>query len=181
MKRLGPVLACCVLIGCGGADHGDLRAWMDENSKNLRGIIPKLPEAQPYRPVPYDVEGSVDPFRSSKIEPESKARIASAPQNPLQPDFAAREQRNSVLERYPLESLKVVGFLNANKVPMALIKVENKVRQVKNGEYLGLDFGKVIKISDKEVLVRELIQDSTGEWSERLSPLLLQGTEGSQK
>jgi type IV pilus assembly protein PilP len=39
----------------------------------------------------------------------------------------------------------------------------------------------VTKITDQEVVLRELIQDSAGDWSERTSYLYLQGKEESKK
>jgi type IV pilus assembly protein PilP len=75
----------------------------------------------------------------------------------------------------------MIGFLNINKKPMAVIQVEDKVKQVKVGDYMGLDFGMVTQISDREVELRELIQDSAGDWSERKSTLYLQSKEGSKK
>lgn len=180
MKQLALVLMCCVLSACSGGDHEDLRQWMDENAKGLRGGIPKLPEVQPYEPVPYGVEGMMDPFKAGKIEPESKLRNGQG-KGMYQPDFDAREMRNSLLEKFPLESLKMIGYLNVNKRPLAVIQVEDKVKQVKVGEYLGLDFGMVIKISETEVVLRELVQDSAGDWSERESSLQLQRKEASGK
>jgi type IV pilus assembly protein PilP len=39
----------------------------------------------------------------------------------------------------------------------------------------------VTQISDTEVQLRELIQDSAGDWAERKSSLYLQSKEGSKK
>ena len=181
MKRLILAVLSCSLWACSGGDHGDLRQWMDENSKGMRGGIPKLPEIQPYQPVPYEVESMLDPFKAGKIEPESKSRKGQGKGSIYEPDFDAREMRNSELEKYPLESLKMIGYLNVNKRPLAVIQVDDKVKQVKIGEYIGLDFGKVTQISDSEVKLLELIQDSAGDWSERESSLLLQSKEGSKK
>ena len=181
MKRLILVALCGALGACSGGDHEDLKRWMDENSKDLRGNIPKLPEVRPYQPVPYDVEGVLDPFKASKIEPESKNRQNAGQGGAFQPDFEARDLRNSLLEKYPVESLKMIGYLNVNRRPIAVIQVEDKVKQVKVGEYVGLDFGMVTQITDKEVVLRELIQDSAGDWSERTSSLYLQSKEGSKK
>ena len=75
----------------------------------------------------------------------------------------------------------MIGYLNINRRPIAVIQVENKVKQVKVGDYVGLDFGMVTQITDKEVVMRELIQDSAGDWSERTSSLYLQAKEGSKK
>ena len=68
-----------------------------------------------------------------------------------------------------------------NNRPIAVIKYEDNVRQVKVGDYLGLDFGMVTEIGENELKLRELIQDSAGDWSERQSSLYLQTTEGSGK
>jgi len=181
VKRIMLVALCAALGACSGGDHDDLKQWMAESSKDMRGNIPKLPEVKPYQPVPYDVEALVDPFKASKIEPESKNRQGAGQGGAFQPDFDARELRNSLLEKYPVESLKMIGYLNVNRRPMAVIQVEDKVKQVKVGDYVGLDFGMVTQITDKEVVLRELIQDSAGDWSERTSSLYLQSKEGSKK
>jgi type IV pilus assembly protein PilP len=181
VKRLILIAMCGVLGGCSSGDHDNLKQWMAESAKDMRGNVPKLPEVLPYQPVPYDVEAMLDPFQSSKIGPESKSRMGAGNGGAYQPDFEARELRNNLLEKYPIESLNMIGYLNVNKRPMAVIQVEDKVKQVKVGDYVGLDFGMVTKISDKDVELRELIQDSAGDWSERTSSLYLQGKEGSKK
>jgi type IV pilus assembly protein PilP len=181
VRRLIVISLCAFLAACSGDDHDDLRQWMEENSKDMRGNIPKLPEVKAYEPVPYDVESMLDPFKASKIEPDSKYKQGAGKASPFQPDFEARELRNSILEKYPLESLRMVGYLNVNKQPIAVIQVDDKFKQVRVGEYVGLDFGMVTKISDTEMVLRELIQDSAGDWSERTSSLFLQSTEGSKK
>ena len=177
MKQLTLFAFCLGLAACSGGDHEDLRQWMEDSSKDLRPIIAKLPELRPYEPVPYDAQNLTDPFKSSKIEPASRDKSSGKGG----PDLEAREVRNSILEKYPLESLKMIGFLKINNRPIAAIQVEDKVKQVKVGEYLGLDFGMVTQITDSEVKLRELIQDSAGDWSERESSLYLQGKEESKK
>lgn len=181
MKRILLVALCGALGACSGGDHQDMKQWMADNTKDMRGNVPKLPEVQPYQPVPYDVEGTLDPFKPGKIEPDSKYKQGGGKAGAFQPDFEAREMRNSLLEKYPIESLKMIGYLNVNNRPMAVIQVEDKVKQVKVGDYIGLDFGMVTQVSDKEVELRELIQDSAGDWSERKSSLYLQSKEGSKK
>ncbi len=181
MKRLLLIALFGFLAACSSGDHEDLKQWMADNTKDMKGGVPKLPEVKPYEPVPYDVDAMLDPFKPGKIEPESKSKQGAGKGGAFQPDFDARELRNSLLEKYPVESLKMIGFLNVNNTPMAVIQVEDKVKQVKLGDYIGLDFGMVTKVSDKEIELRELIQDSAGDWSERKSSLYLQSKEGSKK
>jgi type IV pilus assembly protein PilP len=181
VKRILLVALCGILGACSGGDQAELRQWMADNSANLKGNVPPLPQVTPYEPVPYDVEGTLDPFKAAKIEPESKYKQAVGKGGAFQPDFEARELRNSLLEKYPVESLKMIGYLNVNNRPLAVIQVDDKVKQIKVGDYIGLDFGMVTRITDKEVELRELIQDSAGDWSERTSSLYLQSKEGSKK
>lgn len=180
MKKLLIVVMVAGLYGCGGAEHEDLQQWMQASTKDMRGKIPALPEIKPYEPVPYEVEAMMDPFSASKIEPEGKGRRGSGKANAFQPDFEARELRNSIMEKYPLESMRMIGFMNINKQPMAAIQVDQLVKQVKIGEYIGLDFGVVTQITDQEVIVREVVEDSSGDWSERTNTLQLQEKEGSK-
>lgn len=180
----GMLVVIAALAACGQEDHDELKRWMAENTRDLRGKVPKLPEMKPYVAVPYDAESVVDPFKPARIDPESKANASAGQAGKFQPDFAAREKRKkapATLEKYPLESMRMIGSMNINRQPMAIVQVEDKVQQVRVGDYLGLDFGMVTKITDTEIQLRELIQDSAGEWSERKSTLLLQAREESRK
>ena len=75
----------------------------------------------------------------------------------------------------------MIGYLYVNRKPMAVIQAEDKVKQVRVGDYLGQDFGRVKRVTESEVEVHELVQDSAGEWTERTSFLYLQSTDGGKK
>lgn len=181
MRHIALLALCATLSACSGSGQDELRSWMEENSRDLRGKVEPLPQVKSYEPVPYEAGDMIEPFRAKKIDPDTKNRFGTGKGGQFQPDFEARELRNSVLEKYPLESLTMIGRLVVNKRPIAVIKYENNVKQVKVGDYLGLDFGMVTEIGESELKLKELIQDSAGEWSERQSSLFLQTTEGSSK
>ena len=61
---------------------------------------------------------------------------------------------------------------------MALIKVDNLPYQVRLGDFIGQNFGRVMKIDESQVALREVAQDASGEWVERSTTLNLQ--EGSK-
>ena len=82
------------------------------------------------------------------------------------------------MEAYPLESLKYVGVMSKKKVSYAIVLVDGSLYQVRTGNYLGQNFGVVTKISEAEVVLKELVQDAAGDWVERVSSLQLQGQEG---
>lgn len=83
------------------------------------------------------------------------------------------------LEAYPLESLKYVGVMT-RKISYALIQVDGALYQVRTGNYLGQNFGVITQISESEIVLKELVQDSASDWIEKESSLLLQGQEGKK-
>jgi type IV pilus assembly protein PilP len=168
MKRAGYLIACLALAACGNQEqHQDLRQWMKESTKDLKGGVPPLPQIKPFPEIAYETANLVDPFRPSKIEPQKRAGSGGG----IQPDL---NRRREALEAYPLESLKMVGTLIQSKRAHALILADKNVHQVRVGNYMGQNFGIVTKISDEEVTLRELVADSLGEYSERSSTLKLQ-------
>lgn len=76
-------LAALVLMACSGGDNEDLRLWMNDATKNIKGKIPPLPQVKPYEPVPYSVGNLTDPFKSSRAGSEQK----KAGRGGLQPDL----------------------------------------------------------------------------------------------
>lgn len=179
MKRICPILFSCLLAACMGGEHEDIKEWMKENTKDLRGGIPPLPKVVPYQPVPYMSEKLLDPFAPSKLEPDNKAGRGAAGRNA--PDFDARNERNNLLEKFPLETISMIGFLYVNHQPMAVVQVEQHIKQVKKGDYIGQDFGFVTDITDHQLVLKELVQDSAGDWTERISTLQLRAKEESKK
>jgi len=170
MKKTLVLLASVSLVACSSGDHEDLRQWMNESAKDIKGQVPPLPEVRPYEPVPYDAANLLDPFKQAKIEPEQKKGGGGG----LQPDF---NRPREPLEAYPLESLKYVGVLVKNKAAYAIIQADGSLYQVKVGNYMGQNFGVITKISETETILRELVQDPAGDWVERTSTLLLQEKE----
>ena len=168
------VLVCVILASCAdGGDHEDLRQWMNDAAKDIKGRIPPLPQVKPYEPVPYDAGNLVDPFRPSKIGGEQKKSGGGG----LQPNT---DRPREPLESSPLESLRYVGVMTRSKVSYAIIQVDGSLHQVRIGNYMGQNFGVITKVTESEVVLKELVQDSAGDWVERESTLLLQGQEGKK-
>jgi type IV pilus assembly protein PilP len=62
MKSAAVLLATILLAACGGERHGDLKQWMHESTKDLKGKVPPLPEIKPFPVVAYEAGELVDPF-----------------------------------------------------------------------------------------------------------------------
>ena len=169
------LLAAFGVAACGG-DNQDLKAWMADQGKNVRGRLDPLPQLKPYEPFAYNAFDLPDPFKPRKIQP-------GGGDNKLAPDL---NRRREALEAYPLESLSMVGTLARSKQMYALVRTPEKdIYQVKPGNYLGQNYGVVTDISDSEIKLKELVQDGGGDWTERSSALQLQqpgqGQQGSRR
>jgi type IV pilus assembly protein PilP len=163
---ISPVVACALLAGCGSEQHADLRAWVKEQDNLPRGRIAQLPEVKPYQAIEYSAFDLTDPFKPRKIEPPK-----TTTQGGIQSDA---NRRREPLESYPLEALKMVGVLKQKEF-FGLIKApDNTLFQVKAGNYLGQNFGRIIAVTDGAIKLKEIVQDSNGNWEEKEQTLLLQ-------
>jgi type IV pilus assembly protein PilP len=70
--------------------------------------------------------------------------------------------------------MTMVGSLVKQGQPVALVKVDNLLYQVRPGNYLGQNYGRITKVGEAEVTLREIVQDAAGEWIERTATLQLQ-------
>jgi type IV pilus assembly protein PilP len=167
MRKLGLVTLVLLLAACGQREFGDIKQWMDESTKNLRGKVEPLPEVKPYQPVIYNAFDLVDPFNRVKLEVAKKGGGGGA----LAPNLNRPKES---LEAYDLEKLKMVGTLEQNKVINALIRSpDGNLYRVKLGSYMGQNFGMVTAITEREVTLKEIVEDSGGDWVERTSTLSL--------
>lgn len=168
-------MAALLLAGCGGESHQDLRDWMAAQGKGMRGHLDPIPQIKPYEPFAYNDFDLPDPFKPRKIEP---AKGDNA--NKLAPDLTRRKEP---LEAYPLESLSMVGTIEKGKTRYALVKAPGRdIYQVRQGNHMGQDYGVITAITDSEIDLKELVQDGSGDWSERSSTLnLLQADQNSQE
>jgi type IV pilus assembly protein PilP len=174
MKRQILILAltCLGLASCGGEHYSDLKQFVKESDNLPHGRLPPLPDVKPYEPFTYDAYDLIDPFKPRKIEPP-KTAVGGG----IQPDLTRRKEP---LEAYPLENLRMVGTLQQNKANYALVKSpDNNLFRVKPGNYMGQNFGLITEISESAIKLKEIVQDSGGDWTERVSTMNL-AEEGSK-
>src|SRR5215208_4488765 len=171
MKRALILASVAALAaGCGGEEHGDLKQELAQLTKDFRGQVPPLPQVRPYEPVPYTSEGMVDPFRLDRIEVGQTGERGPKVNEKL----AEHEKRvKEPLEAFPLESIQMLGTITQEKETFALVKAGPNLYRVKKGNYMGQNFGVITGIDEGGIKLKELVQDSTGEWVERASGLQL--------
>jgi type IV pilus assembly protein PilP len=163
------LLAAAALAGCTGADE-ELQAWMEQQKREVKPNVQPLSPPKKFEAQPYKGALAVEPFSNQKLTVALKQE-ARQPNSLLASEL---NRRREPLEAYPLDSMTMVGSVNRGGRPFALLRVDNLLYQVKAGEYLGQNYGRITKIDETQIVLREIVQDAAGEWVERSTALQLQ-------
>ena len=174
MRRLRPVLALALsaawlLAGC-TQGFEELQAWIDNERRSAQPQVRALQPPRQFVPEPYEGTQAVDPFTYQKLS--VALRQDAAQPNPA--IAAELNRRKEPMEAFPLDTMTMVGSLARQGRAVALLRVDNLLHMVKAGDYLGQNYGRVTKIDETRVEVRELVQDAAGEWVTRPAVLYLQ-------
>lgn len=179
LKSTLPVLLLpllSVMTGCFGSQNDELQQWMVVQKGSTPVKIKPVSEPKKFIPQAYTQNSVMEPFNNQKLlqalrrdSSQSAANLAL-----ISPELARRKE---TLESFPLDTVAMVGSLNKNNVQVGLLRVDKLLYQVKVGNYIGQNYGRITKISDSEIVLREIAQDAAGEWIERKVNLQLQAKE----
>ena len=174
MKRLLLPIALAVLAGC-SSEIDDLKQFVRDSDKGLPRRIDPLPAVKPFEPFTYEGFDLPDPFKPRKLSAPREGGGGG-----IAPDL---NRRKEPLESFPLEQLKMVGTLTQGKDTYALVRADKTLYRVKRGNYMGQNFGLITDVTDSEIKLKEIVQDSGGDWAERQSvlPLLEESAKGDKK
>jgi type IV pilus assembly protein PilP len=162
-------IALSMLAGC-SPENEELIQWMQDEHKAVKPNVPPVYPPKKFDPQAYLGAEGVDPFGAQKL-------VAAAGSSSKQSSSllaAAQNHRTEPLEAYPLDSMTMVGAMVQGGKAHALLRVENLLHDVKVGDWIGQNYGRVTKITETELTLNETVQDATGEWIERTSTLQLQ-------
>jgi type IV pilus assembly protein PilP len=164
--------ATLALAACGNSDRDDLQHWMAEQRAQVKPTVPPISEPKKFTPQAYTEATSFEPFNMQKLT-QALRRDSNQPSSSglIAPELSRRKES---LEAFPLDSMAMVGSLSRNGQPVALVSVDKLLYQVRVGNHLGLNYGRITNISETELGLREIVQDAAGEWIERVATLQLQ-------
>jgi len=174
--KLFPILIIAVLVtllsGCGGGGQDELREWMEQERRSMRPSVQPLPVPRKFEPFVYAQQSQIDPFDTRKLDIVLQ-KLATASNKGNQPNM---DRRRDPMEAFPLDTISMVGTILQGGKRVALVRANRTVYQVKKGEYIGQNFGRITDISETEINISETVQDAAGDWVERTSSLQLQET-----
>ena len=168
-RALLVALSLAALAACTG-EQEELTQWMEQQKREVKPSVEPLSPPKKFNPQAYSALSGVDPFSTQKLTVALKQE-ARQPNSMLAAEI---NRRKEALEAYPLDSMSMVGSVMKQGQPYALLKVDNLLYQVKVGDYLGQNYGKITKITETDISLREIVQDAAGEWIERGASLQLQ-------
>jgi type IV pilus assembly protein PilP len=176
MRLIYLIFASLLLTGCLGSGLEDLEEFVQNAGEDMRGKVAPAPEVKPYEVFPYRNEKDPlkpnDPFNDKYPLPDPFKPHKSAKDSKFDPTKEDRVKEE--LESFPLESLKMIGFLEQKTERYAIIRApDSRIFRVKKGSRLGVNSGQITLIADGEITIKEFVPDSEGEFTERTSTLQL--------
>ncbi|HMN20337.1 MAG TPA: pilus assembly protein PilP [Ottowia sp.] len=165
-------LAAVLLGGC-TPGHEDLREWMAQQQRQMVPKVTPISEPKQFVPLAYTQSDAADPFSAERLTQalRRESGVGGSGAALIAPEL---NRRKEPLEAYPLDVMAMLGSLDRGGQRVALVRVDKLLYQVRVGDYLGQNYGKVMQISEAGVGLREIVQDAAGEWIERNAELQLQ-------
>ena len=158
------------LAACAGNNTEDLRSYVDAVKSRQHAHVEPLPEFKPFETHLYAAMDKRDPFTPPSYS-TPRSQVAQASNGGISPDL---NRPREPLESEPLDGLRMVGTLARNGHSWALVRMsDSTIHRVKPGNYMGQNYGKIVKITESEVDLTEIVPDGLGGWIERPASLAL--------
>lgn len=175
LRRFAPLCSAIMLLcGCAEQSFQDLEQFVAATKAASPGKDPEpLPKIEPYQPFIYTAQALKDPFEPSAFVQQPIEEAEAVADSGIRPDM---DRPREELEKYALGSLQMVGTFRAqqNGTLWALIRApDGIVHRVKEGNYMGRDYGRIDRITEQRIELTEIVPDGRKGWMERENSLLL--------
>lgn len=171
------LIALALAAGLSGCDsgHADLQSWMDDTRRNTPTRVDKVEEPKRFEPFRYQADKTADPFAMTRLRAMASAAAAAGAASAANAGVRPNDKRaREPLEAFPLDLFRMVGSLRRGREHIGLLRAENQLHQIRVGQYIGQNHGRVVQISDERILIREIVEDAAGEWTQRDTEMRLQ-------
>ena len=154
-------------LGLGGCsrDMSDLEQYVAEVKQRQPGPIDPIPQMKPYEPFTYTRHTDPSPFESFAQEDQEVLAEKVRKSSGLSPDFTRNREP---LEEFPLDGIRMLGTLDFRQQRFALLSApDGVVHRATYGDHMGQNFGKIVQISETEVVLEEIVPDGFGGYVKR--------------
>jgi len=165
------VMITLFLSSCGDRDISDLEKYVAGVKAKPPRPIEQIPAYEHIPPHYYEVQDKRDPFIPLV------AKGGGGTEGPEDDDTSSQEKiacpnpgSNRVrvgLELVPLDALQMVGWLEEEHGALGalvILKGDGTIHHVKQSDYIGDNYGKIINVSERKIEVLEQLPDGKGCW-----------------
>jgi type IV pilus assembly protein PilP len=146
----------------------NLSEYVAQVKSQQRIDIEPMPVMRPYEKFSYSASELRDPFIATVTEVAVQENTKELVDNGIRPDSYRRKE---ALESYSLGELQFVGTLEKEGVWALVRASDGIINRVQVGNYMGLNHGQVLAISEAEIMLNEIVADGNGMYIERDSSL----------
>ena len=166
------ILLTLALSGC-NQGLGDLEQFVTTTKAKPPGRVEPIPAFIPYQNFEYTTQNLRDPFkvvdfrRPEQPTAEGISDTASGPRPNI-------DRVREPLEDFPLDTLRFKGTVTKGGTKWGLIFApDNTIHRVLEGNFMGLNHGRIIALSDGSIDLTEIVPDGLGNYIERSAALAL--------
>ncbi len=163
-------LACTsgLLVGC-NANQDSLSDFVSQTEQKARKDVSSLAPLKEFKVAEYSQHGMREPF----VLPRA-ALVLSQPTVKKDCWQPQTRKKTGQLERYPLSKLRLKGVMSSNGKVSALVQTpQGNVVKVNAGHYVGLNNGKITRVTNQYLQINETLPDGLGCWNKRNVKLAL--------
>ena len=163
------IISTLLLSGCFVQGTEDLQAFVAEAKQKEGAPVEPLPRMPPVKIYTYTAaeRGVRSPFLSGDVE-----QLQSDSGEGIRPDISRPREE---LEQYPLDALRMVGIIAQDDVTYGLVQSQKDrmVFRVRQGNYMGMNDGRISGIFQDRIELIEIIHGSQGGYVERRASIAL--------
>ncbi|OIQ25400.1 pilus assembly protein PilP [uncultured Vibrio sp.] len=162
VKAFVPLLIGSLLVGC-NANQDSVDEFVSRVESQARKEVQHLAPLIKFQASAYQADGLREPFVVPTFVRVQEQAIVK--KDCWQP---SKRSKSGQLERYPISKLRLKGVMGSSEQVSALIQTPSgQVVKVGKGQFIGLNNGRVTRVTPKYLLINETLPDGLGCWSKR--------------
>lgn len=168
--KLSLVLPCVLMLlsGC-KANQDSLSDFVSQTEQKARKDVSALTPLKEFKVAEYSQHAMREPF----VLPQA-ALVLNQPNVKKDCWQPAPRRKTGQLERFPLGKLRLKGVMSSNGRVSALVQTPTgNVVKVNAGHYVGLNNGKITRVTNQYLQINETLPDGLGCWNKRNVKLAL--------